>query len=184
MADGEGPAAPIRGLRERFPELIRDFRSIASALLRKMPAPSLLSDDLVNEAFLKLLREEQRRLQAKRSDLGSKSDIELKACFGIACRDVMSVRWHKRRRRHEVGVSAEEQRDARRDFDLAEIHEMLSTLATIKPDIAEIVEARIFWDLTVRECSELFAVSPATVDRRWAVGRAWIRRQLTDRPEP
>lgn len=173
------------GLRERFPELIQDFRAIAKNLLGKLPAPSLACDDLVNEAYLKLVREEARRLHANRSGLGGKPPAALKACFGAACRDVMSLRWRRRVRRRETRVLPDSDGDRLSQYDLADIHEMLSVLATCKPEICEIAEARIFGELTVRECAELFGVSPKTVDRRWALARAWLRRELggEERPE-
>ncbi|MGE3174600.1 MAG: ECF-type sigma factor [Planctomycetota bacterium] len=174
---GPEPSAP--GVRERFPDLVQEFRRIAAALLRKLPAPSLVADDLVAEAYLKMLREESRRVHARRSGLGTKPDSVLKACFGAACRDVMAMRWRKRGRRRETGLATETPGgDAAAQFDLADVHDLLAVLAAHRPETAQIVEARVFGGLTVPECAELFGVSPATVDRRWALARAWIRQQL------
>ena len=172
------PGDQIPCLRERFADLIQEFQRIARTLLLKLPAPSVASGDLVNEAYLKLVREETRRLGSNRSGFDTKSDAILKSCFGAACRDVMSVRWRKRERRREVRLDFEARGDGLSQFDLADIDELLRTLAVYKPELAQIVEARVFGGLTVRECSELFAVSPATVDRRWRLGRTWIRQEL------
>ncbi|MCU0865138.1 MAG: ECF-type sigma factor [Planctomycetes bacterium] len=188
MDDTSEDAAPKPGgscsIRERFPDLLREFKRIARQMLRKLPAPSVAADDLVSEAYLKLLHEEARRLQGNRSDLASKPDAVLKACFGMACRDVMSVRWHKRRRRREVGPMPEGAAMGLSQFDLADIDEMLSVLAASKPETARVVEVRVYGGLTVAECAEVFGMAPRTVDRHWALGKAWIRRQLLGRSQP
>lgn len=187
MTDDPRPPIPPPddppGLRERFPELMREFRAIARRMLRRLPAPSIASDDLVSEVYLKLLREEARRLSNNHSNLGSKTDPALKACFGMACRDVLSVRWRKRERRREVDLNGEPQGAPLSQFDLADIDEMLSVLATSKPEMARVVELRVFGDLTVSECADVLGIAPRTVDRHWAVGKAWIKRELSDRPD-
>ena len=167
-----------RDIRKRFPELIKEFHAIASRLLRRWPARSMASDDLVSEAFLKLVSEEVRRIHNKRSDLGEQPDATLKACFAAACRDVMSVRHRKRERRKEVDQTVELQCGRISQFDLSDIAELLSVLAIRNSEAAEVADARIFGGMTVGECSEAFGVSKATIDRRWALAKAWIKDEL------
>jgi RNA polymerase sigma-70 factor, ECF subfamily len=40
------------------------------------------------------------------------------------------------------------------------------------------VELRFFGGLTVDEAAAVMGVAPATVDRDWALARAWLFRQL------
>ena len=44
--------------------------------------------------------------------------------------------------------------------------------------LAQLVEARVFGDLSVPECAELLGVSPRTVDRRWAFAVKWLKERL------
>jgi RNA polymerase sigma factor (sigma-70 family) len=61
------------------------------------------------------------------------------------------------------------------------VHEALDRLAALDPDQAKLVEMRYFGGLTIEETAAALAISPATVKREWAVARAWLRRELTDR---
>lgn len=170
---------PVVGIRERFPDLIHDFRVIAGTLLDKFPAPSLASGDLLNEGFLRLLGEEANRRMRTRSELGSKSDRELKACFGAACKDVIFKRYGKRRRRRETVLEVEPERKGVTEFDIIEASELLLVLEACEPLQAHVVEARVFGGLTLEECAEVFGVSLRTVNRRYQEGLDWIARQLS-----
>jgi RNA polymerase sigma factor (TIGR02999 family) len=61
------------------------------------------------------------------------------------------------------------------------VHEALDRLAALDPDQAKLVEMRYFGGLTIEETAAALDISPATVKREWAVARAWLRRELTDR---
>lgn len=173
------PIGPRRSIRQRFPELIREFQTIAEALLRKRSAPSLNPDDLVSEAYLKLVQEELRRWLRDRSDLAAKPDGELKACFGAACRDVMSVRYKQRQRRCETRL--EDEISDMSSWDWFHVEELLKKMEEYQPLMAQIAEARVYGGLTINECAEVFGVSPKSVDRIWAAARAYLRRKLEDR---
>ena len=67
-----------------------------------------------------------------------------------------------------------------------DLHEALSVdaaldrLAALDADAARIAELRYFAGLTNEEAAQALGVSVATVKRRWAVGRAWLARQLAE----
>jgi DNA-directed RNA polymerase specialized sigma24 family protein len=42
-----------------------------------------------------------------------------------------------------------------------------------------VVELRFFAGLTIDETATALGVSPATVEREWALARAWLYRQLS-----
>jgi RNA polymerase sigma factor (TIGR02999 family) len=65
-----------------------------------------------------------------------------------------------------------------RSVELLTIDEGLGELCRISPRQAQIVELRFFGGLTVDEVAEALGVTPRTVDRHWAVARAWLRRYL------
>jgi DNA-directed RNA polymerase specialized sigma24 family protein len=41
------------------------------------------------------------------------------------------------------------------------------------------MELRFFAGLTIDEAAEALGVSPATVEREWAMAKAWLYRQLS-----
>ena len=43
---------------------------------------------------------------------------------------------------------------------------------------AEVVSLRVFGGLSIEEAAEVLQLSVATVNRRWASGKAWLSREL------
>ncbi len=64
-------------------------------------------------------------------------------------------------------------------MDLVELDEALRTLAAMNEQQSRIVELRFFGGLTIEETAEVLGVSHATVERDWAVARAWLRLELS-----
>ncbi len=67
------------------------------------------------------------------------------------------------------------------DAMLPALDEALERLERIDPEQARIVELRYFAGLTVEEAADALGISPATLKRRWALARAWLFRELTER---
>jgi RNA polymerase sigma factor (TIGR02999 family) len=68
--------------------------------------------------------------------------------------------------------------DAGSGADLVAIDEALTELAALDPEQARIVELRFFAGLTAQEAAEALGISRATINREWAVARAWLHRRL------
>jgi RNA polymerase sigma factor (TIGR02999 family) len=64
--------------------------------------------------------------------------------------------------------------------ELIAIDDALNTLATLAPDLKQLVEMRYFGGLTVEEISEVLGKSPRTVQREWEKGRALLRRLIEE----
>ncbi len=62
--------------------------------------------------------------------------------------------------------------------DLLALDEALHQLQQTDSTSAEIVMLRYFAGLTVPETARAMNVSPATIDRYWRYGRAWLRRRI------
>ena len=62
--------------------------------------------------------------------------------------------------------------------DLLALDEALHELQQTNSTSAEIVMLRYFAGLTVPETARAMDVSPATIDRHWRYGRAWLRRRI------
>ncbi len=61
--------------------------------------------------------------------------------------------------------------------DLA-IDEALRRLERERPELAEVVQLRYFAEFSVDQVAEALGVTPRTVDFRWAMARAWLKRAL------
>ena len=68
-----------------------------------------------------------------------------------------------------------------RSSDLLALDEALSSLESVDPRKAAVVELRFFAGLNLEETAEQLGVSPETVGREWRRAKAWLYSQL--RPE-
>ncbi len=67
------------------------------------------------------------------------------------------------------------------DALLPALDEALARLEQLEPEQARIVELRYFAGLGIEEAADALGMSPATLKRRWALARAWLFRELSDR---
>jgi DNA-directed RNA polymerase specialized sigma24 family protein len=65
-------------------------------------------------------------------------------------------------------------------IDLLALDEALSRLAVQDSQQARVVELRYFGGLTLEEVATEVGTSLATVKREWAMGKAWLFRELND----
>jgi len=154
-----------------------ELRRIAAAYMRReRPDHTLQPTALVNEAYLRLIREPDVSWE----DRGH--------FFGIAARlmrQILVDHARKRRaRKRGLGVRAEESASKvadpsdGRDVDVLALHEALEDLAALDPRQAEIVELRYFGGLTEAEVARLKGLSPATIRREVAAARFWLGRRM------
>jgi len=72
-----------------------------------------------------------------------------------------------------AGIGVEAPRE-----DLLALDDALGALEVEHPDEARVVALRYFAGLTVGEVAEVTEASVSTVERRWRLARAWLRRRL------
>ena len=66
-----------------------------------------------------------------------------------------------------------------RSDDLVALDEALSRLERHDPDAARLVKLRYFAGLSHQDVAEALGISRGAADRLWALGRAWLFRQLS-----
>ncbi|MGA1522708.1 MAG: ECF-type sigma factor [Planctomycetota bacterium] len=173
------------GIRKRFSALYGELREIAErVLLRRGDARAVTPHDLLHEAFVKLRQEHERRREEGLTAIGHKPEEVFKSCVGAACRDVL-VDWLRRdgaqkRGGEDVHVEIHSgiEVPGSGTQDILSLHDTLADLETVDPDLAELVEARVFGMLNHEECAALLGVSTRTIARRWMVATAWLRQRL------
>ena len=62
------------------------------------------------------------------------------------------------------------------------LDEALQRMEQMDPRRSRIVELRFFGGLSVKETAGVLGVSEETVMRDWKVARAWLRRELQQKP--
>ncbi len=160
-----------------FPLVYDELRRLAARHLRRERTPhTLQATALVNEAYLKLVQQDDVRCENRAHFFGIAARV-------MRCLLVDHARAKAAAKRGETpapilpdieltGVVAPP------DLDMLALDEALKRLAETDSRQSELVELRFFGGLTIDEVAEVMRISPATVSREWAVARAWLYAQL------
>jgi len=166
------PEADSRVWRQVYQEL----RALAHReLLRERPGHTLVTTDLVHEAYMKLVG---------KAELAERDRAHF---FALACRAMRQVLVEYARRRNaekrtpeKRAVPLREAMDAARTGprDLLALDEALERLSELDQRLGQVVELRFFGGLTTTETAEILEMSPRTVERDWTRARAYLYRML------
>lgn len=180
--------------RELLPLVYDELRLRAASELAKEPLAgrnaTLQATALVHEAYMKLVSGAAVDWQDRRHFF---------AAAAIAIRRILIDRARKRntskhggnRVRVDLGETGLGQLPARDALEPSApcdpheqqweaIHNALSKLQSDDPELAEVVNLRYFAGLTTQETAWALNVSTKTIDRRWALARAWLIHELGD----
>ncbi len=170
MQSGDGVAL------DRLMELVYpDLRRIARAHFREERRERLLQPTaLVNEAYLRLVAHREHNWRNRAHFFGAAAQL---------MRRILIERARARMADKRAGGEPEPLDEALglsdgRPLELLALDEALAELARISPRQAQVVEMRYFGGLTVEEAAEALGLTARTIDRDWAVARAWLRRCL------
>jgi len=168
------------GDRERLdallPVVYKELRRIAHFQLRKEREDhSLQSAELVNEAYLRLVRMNPPLWESRTH------------FFAIAAQLIRQILVDYARRhgawKRGAGQGAVPLEDASRlsrgkGIDVVVLDDAMKALAELDPRKAKVVELRFFGGLTFAETAEVLNVSAVTVSRDWSTARAWLHREM------
>jgi RNA polymerase sigma-70 factor (ECF subfamily) len=159
-----------------LPIVYQELRRLAAHYLRReRPGQTLQPTALVNEAYLRLLKDRPDRWQNR---------AHFCAIAAHSMRQILIERARARGAQKRGGVRAQVTLDealvaeGERSIDLLALDQALERLAAMDPEQARLVELRFFGGLTIEETAEALEMSPATVKRHWTVARAWLAREL------
>jgi len=166
-----------------FDELVglvyNELRRLAQARLRDEPeGHTLQATALVHEAYVRLVDLDQMEL------------VDGRHFFAVAGRVMRQVLVdHARRKRSDKrGGDAtrlplddvlEVASSRAANVDVLDLDIALEELAAVDERMARVVELKYFAGLTLEETAEVLHVSHATVERDWAVAKAWLFRRLS-----
>ncbi len=167
-----------RALSQLMPLVYNELRRLARGYLRReRPGQTLQPTALVNEAYLRLVKD-------KKQDWQTRSHFV--AIAAISMRQILIERARARGAQKRGGDRARVTLDEglvagqERSVDLLAVDAALTRLATIDSQQARLVELRFFGGLTIEESAEALGISPATVKRHWAMAKAWLQREITE----
>jgi RNA polymerase sigma factor (TIGR02999 family) len=169
-----------RAAEKLLPLVYEEPRRLANQrLTRDDPGQSLLSSDLVHEAYLRPVGE------------GDQKQWDSRAHFFAAAAEAMRrilVENARRKKRLKLGGGRLRVELERAGFlakepseDLEAIGEALDKLAAEDPAKAELVKLRFFAGLTMPEIAGVLEISRATAERYWTYARTWLYAELKNR---
>ena len=157
--------------------LYGDLRKIASRLLRgERKGHTLLTADLVNEAYLRLFGLERIEFTDRLH------------FFNVAAGTMRRILVdHERRRRAQKRLppgsmrpmhEADEAPLFQPSVDVLGLHDALKRLSRVDPRRAQMVELRYFGGLGEDEVAELLELSRRTVSREVRIAKLWLRHEM------
>lgn len=173
MSWGQGDQAAREAL---IPLVYDELRRLARRHLRReRPDHTLQSAALVNEAYLRLISQEQPNWQNRAHFFGVAAQIMRHILVDHARNRAAAKRGAGAPR---LSLDAEVALPQGREMDLVVLDDALNHLADLDPKQSRLVELRFFGGLSIEETSVVLGVSPATVKREWATARAWLQREM------
>jgi RNA polymerase sigma-70 factor (ECF subfamily) len=165
-------------LDEVMPLVYKELRKLAHQYLRKeRPGHTLMTTDLVHEAYLKLVNQHGVRWQNRAHFFGIAAQLMRRILV-----DRARHRGRTKRGGGALTVPLEEGAAVLNQSSLTIIalDEALTKLAELDQRKARIVELRFFGGLSVDETADFTKTSPITVMRDWKMAKAWLHRALNN----
>jgi RNA polymerase sigma factor (TIGR02999 family) len=171
-----------RAGEQLLPLVYQELRRLASQRLAgEAPGKSLQSSDLVHEAYLRLVGEDEQKQWDGRAHFFAAAAEAMRRILVEKARRKKRVKHGGARLRVDleaVGCLAKEPSE-----DIEALDEALTKLAAEDPAKAELVKLRFFAGLTMPEIARVLKISLATAERHWTYARTWLFAELKDRDD-
>ncbi len=159
-----------------FTLMYDDLCRLAGSFLQNEPLRNRLSSSsLVHQAYMRMVDQSRINWQGKTHFFAIGATVMRRILVDHA-RKVRSLKrgggWERRQLTDEVTFSLSD------DDDVVALDDLLKTLADLNPRQAKIVELRFFGGMTMREIATETNLGLRTIEKEWAMSRAWMRREL------
>jgi RNA polymerase sigma factor (TIGR02999 family) len=162
--------------RVLLPLVYDELRRLARHHLRAERSDhTLQSTALVHEAYLRLVKPGSLQLESRQHFFALASQLMREILVDYA----RGRRAAKRDGGNRLTLDEAAELSESKGVDLLALDDALNELAKMSPRQSRIVELKFFGGLRIGEISEVLGVSSATVERDWAVARAWLHREIS-----
>lgn len=159
-----------------FTLMYDDLHRLAAKFLRNEPMRNRLSSSsLVHQAYMRMVDQSRIDWQGKTHFFAIGATVMRRILVDHARKNRSLKRgggWDRRQLSDEVTF------ELHRDEDVVALDDLLQTLSELNPRQAKIVELRFFGGMTMGEIAEEVSLGLRTVEKEWAMARAWMRREL------
>jgi RNA polymerase sigma factor (TIGR02999 family) len=161
-------------LDQLTPLVYEELRRLARGFMGKeRPNHTLQTSALINEAYLKLVDQDETNWQNRAHFFAVAAQI----MRHILVDHARSYDYEKRGAgAQRVDLDEGKVFSEERAGELVALDEALTDLATVDPRKSRIVELRFFGGLNIDETAEVMQLSPTTVQREWRAAKAWLQR--------
>lgn len=161
---------------ELFSLMYEDLCRLAGRFLQNEPMRNRLSSSsLVHQAYMRMVDQSRIDWQGKTHFFAIGATVMRRILVDHA-RKVRSQKrgggWERMMLTDQITFQLS------RDSDVMALDELLRTLGELNPRQAKIVELRFFGGMTMREIATEMSLGLRTVEKEWAMARAWMRMQL------
>jgi RNA polymerase sigma-70 factor, ECF subfamily len=166
-----------------LPLLYGELRRLAGRYMRDERAGHTLQPTaLVHEAFLRLVGQDRTNWQNR---------VQFMGIAGQLMRRILVDHARKRCTAKRAGslvtldeANAHQCACVSQPEEILTVDEALDRLSQVDAQQARVVELRYFGGLSPEETAEAMGISQRTVEREWAMAKAWLRAELSDRGTP
>ena len=160
---------------ELFARIYGELKRIAAAQLRgERPGHTLQPTAIVNEAFLRLMRQQGIDWRDRAHYFGLASTMMRRVLV-----DHARARNRRKRRSDETPTALLATSCDTPQAELIDLDRALERFAERYPRQTKMVEMRYFAGLEIEEIAACLDLSPATVKRDWQFARAWLVAELS-----
>ncbi len=166
-----------------FTIMYDDLCRLAGRFLQNEPMRNRLSSSsLVHQAYMRMIDQSRINWQGKTHFFAIGATVMRRILVDHA-RKTHSLKrggaWERRVLSDDVTFQLSQ------DRDVVALDDLLKTLQELNPRQAKIVEMRFFGGMTMREIAAEMNLGLRTIEKEWAMARAWMRHQLREfDPDP
>ena len=168
-------AGDARAADNLLPLVYQELHRLARAYMRReRPEHTLQATALINEAYLRLAREDVD-WKNREHFIGIAAHVMRRVLVDYARAHKAEIRGGGLKRVElEEGVAL----STERMDEVVLLDEALNRLAETNARQARVVELRYFGGLSVEEIGSLLGIAPRSVKRDWSLARIWLFREL------
>lgn len=159
-----------------LPLVEKELRRIAHRYMkREQINHTLQTTALINEAYLKLIGEDEINWQNRAQFYGISAKIMRRILINYA-RDRQTAK--RGNGAFHICLDDATVISAEKSEELLALDQALEKLKTFDKLKSRIVELRFFGGLTIEETAEVLSVSEPTVSLHWRMARAWLQNEI------
>ena len=158
-----------------------ELRGLAAAMLAdQKPGHTLQPTALVNEAYLRLLRQSQLKVESRAHFLNLAAKVMRQVLV-----DHARAKGSQKRGGDRGRVTLEGQDAAATDsgVDILALDDALSALSALDARKGRLVELRVFAGMSLDEAADALGIARSTAALDWRFAKAWLSAQLGLGPE-